>query len=194
VCRIRDVYPGSRIRLFSIPDPGSELLPSRIRIKEFNYFNLRKWFLSSRKYDLGYSSRIRIPDSGTWLFTIPDPGVKKAPDPGSGSATLEGNSIQITIESVPPSELLPPPPSHKRVCVPSPPPLGSCGVATIACGGGGGGSQFRRPARGAVRTALLRPWMGGRGFGDFDFSAESGSAFCVCLLCCGSGTLGSGYV
>jgi hypothetical protein len=30
VLRIRDVYPGSRIRLFSIPDPGSELSPSRI--------------------------------------------------------------------------------------------------------------------------------------------------------------------
>ncbi len=30
VWRIRDVYPGSRIRLFSIPDPGSELSPSRI--------------------------------------------------------------------------------------------------------------------------------------------------------------------
>ncbi len=33
------------------------------------------------------------PGSGSWLFThpgfrIPDPGVKKAPDPGSGSATL----------------------------------------------------------------------------------------------------------
>jgi hypothetical protein len=41
VLRIRDVYPGSRIRLFSIPDPGSELSPSRIlwiRIKEFKYF------------------------------------------------------------------------------------------------------------------------------------------------------------
>ncbi len=30
VLRIRDVYPGSRIRLFSFPDPGSELSPSRI--------------------------------------------------------------------------------------------------------------------------------------------------------------------
>jgi hypothetical protein len=30
VLRIRDVYPGSLIRLFSIPDPGSELSPSRI--------------------------------------------------------------------------------------------------------------------------------------------------------------------
>ncbi len=30
VLRIRDVYPGSRIRLFCFPDPGSELSPSRI--------------------------------------------------------------------------------------------------------------------------------------------------------------------
>jgi hypothetical protein len=81
VLRIRDVYPGSRIRLFSIPDPGSELFPSRIRIKEFKYFNPKKWFLSSRKYDLGCSSRIRI--LTFYPSRIPDPGVKKAPDPGS---------------------------------------------------------------------------------------------------------------
>jgi hypothetical protein len=39
VLRIRDVYPGSRIQIFSIPDPnffhpGSEFFPSLIRIKE----------------------------------------------------------------------------------------------------------------------------------------------------------------
>jgi hypothetical protein len=45
-----------------------------------------KIFLSSRKYDPGCSSRIRI-----LIFypsLIPDQGVKKAPDPGFGSATL----------------------------------------------------------------------------------------------------------
>jgi hypothetical protein len=62
-------HPGYLIFIFSIPD-------FRIRIKEFKYFNTKKWFLSSRKYD---------PDCPSW---IPDPGVKKAPDPGSGSATL----------------------------------------------------------------------------------------------------------
>jgi hypothetical protein len=37
-------------------------------------------------------SGIRDPGSGKNLFRIPDPGVKKAPDPGSGSATLtQGN-------------------------------------------------------------------------------------------------------
>jgi hypothetical protein len=33
-------------------------------------------------------SGIRDPGSGKKLFRIPDPGVKKAPNPGSGSATL----------------------------------------------------------------------------------------------------------
>jgi hypothetical protein len=58
--------------------------PSRIRIKEFKYCNTKKWFLSSRKYD---------PDCSSW---IPDPGVKKAPDPGFGSATL----LQIIFSSI----------------------------------------------------------------------------------------------
>jgi hypothetical protein len=34
-------------------------------------------------------SEIRYPGSGKNLFRIPDQGVKKAPDPGSGSATLK---------------------------------------------------------------------------------------------------------
>jgi hypothetical protein len=34
-------------------------------------------------------SGIRDPGAGKNLFWIPDPGVKKAPDPGSGSVTLE---------------------------------------------------------------------------------------------------------
>jgi hypothetical protein len=39
--------------------------------KNYNFLP-KKWSLNSQKYGLG----------------IPDPGVKKAPDPGSGSATL----------------------------------------------------------------------------------------------------------
>jgi hypothetical protein len=62
VLRIRDVYPGSRIRLFSIPDPGSELSPSRIPDPRSASKNLsiltpkkkqKKGLLSSRKYDPG---------------------------------------------------------------------------------------------------------------------------------------------
>jgi hypothetical protein len=61
--RIRDVYSGSGI--FYISDPGSEFFPSRIRIKEFKYFNPKKLFLRSRKYDPGCSFRIRIRNTAT---------------------------------------------------------------------------------------------------------------------------------
>jgi hypothetical protein len=67
-----------------IPDPNCLHPGSRIRIKEFTYFiyfDPKKWFLSSRKYDPGCSSRIPDPDAD--ILPIPDPGVKKAPDPGS---------------------------------------------------------------------------------------------------------------
>jgi hypothetical protein len=63
--------------------PGSELSPSRIRIKEFKLFNPKKWLLGSRKYYPGCSSGIPDPDADFYLFQIPDPGVKKAPDPRS---------------------------------------------------------------------------------------------------------------
>ncbi len=48
--------------------------------------------ISSQKYGFGIrdpTSEIQNPGSGKNLFRIPDPGVKKAPDPGSGSATLQ---------------------------------------------------------------------------------------------------------
>ncbi len=41
--------------------------------------------LSSKKYDPGCSSRIPDPDADFLPSRIPDPGVKKAPNPGSGS-------------------------------------------------------------------------------------------------------------
>jgi hypothetical protein len=50
----------------------------QIRIKVFFAF---KMFLSSLKNDLGCSPRILEPD----FFPIPDPGLKKAPDPGSAT-------------------------------------------------------------------------------------------------------------
>ncbi len=90
VLQIRDVYPGSRIRLFSIPDPGSELSPSRIpdpgsskNLSILTPKKPKKWFLSSKKYDPGCSSR--IPDAD--FLPIPDPGSRgqKAPDPGSAT-------------------------------------------------------------------------------------------------------------
>jgi hypothetical protein len=74
-------HPGSWI---PDPDPNCFHPGSRIHIKEFKYFNPKNCFLSSRKYDPGCSSRIRI------LIFYPTriQGVKKAPDPGTGSATL----------------------------------------------------------------------------------------------------------
>jgi hypothetical protein len=44
----------------------------------------QKIFKCSQIYGFG----IRDPRSGKNLFRIPDPGAKKASDPGSGSATL----------------------------------------------------------------------------------------------------------
>jgi hypothetical protein len=56
-----DFFP-SQIRLFSIPDPGSEQSQSRIPDphQKILCFNPKKGFLSSRKYDPGCSSRIRM--------------------------------------------------------------------------------------------------------------------------------------
>jgi hypothetical protein len=87
-----------------IPDLGSDFFPSRIPdpnclhpgsgsrilIKEFIILTPKKQkkrFLSSKKYDPGCSSRIPDPDADFLPSQIPDPGVKKAPNPGSGSAT-----------------------------------------------------------------------------------------------------------
>ncbi len=73
VSRIRDVYR------------GSEFFPSRIHVKEFKYrryFNPKKLFLSSRKFDPGCSYRIRI------FYPSRIQGSKEATDPGSGSGTL----------------------------------------------------------------------------------------------------------
>ncbi len=66
-----------------IPDSGSEFFPSRIPVphQRILVFFPKKLFRSSRKYDPGCSSRIRIPDPE--CLPIQDPGVKKAPDTGS---------------------------------------------------------------------------------------------------------------
>ncbi len=85
--RIRDVYPGSLIPIFPIPDLGSKFFPSRIRIKEYKYFNPKKWFLSTQKYDLRCSSRIRI-----LSFSHPESRGKK----GTGSATLHVGRLTLT--------------------------------------------------------------------------------------------------
>jgi hypothetical protein len=54
------------------------------------------WFLSSRKYDPGCSSRIRILNFDP--SQIPEPVVKKTPDPGSATL-LQIFNIHLTLES-----------------------------------------------------------------------------------------------
>ncbi len=70
---------GSRIRTVSIPDPGS----SSKNLSILTPPKAKKWFLSSKKYDPGCSSRIPDPDADFLPSRIPDPGVKKVPNPGS---------------------------------------------------------------------------------------------------------------
>jgi hypothetical protein len=72
-----DFFP-SRIRTVSIPDPGSS---SKNLSKPQKY--QKKWFLSSKKYDPGCSSRIRMLTFSHPGSRIPDPGVKNAPNPRS---------------------------------------------------------------------------------------------------------------
>jgi hypothetical protein len=62
-----------------IPDPNVFHPGSRICIKEFRYVNPKNDFLSSKKYDLGWSSRMRIlifthpRIQGSKRHRIPDP-------------------------------------------------------------------------------------------------------------------------
>ncbi len=118
VLRIRDVYPGSRILIFT--HPGSRIPYPKTATKErgekicchtflgshkfhkiVNYFSFevlkkKNWANFQRIIEL-FTQKIVTKLSKIWvwdpgsektLFRIPDPGVKKAPDPGSGSATL----------------------------------------------------------------------------------------------------------
>jgi hypothetical protein len=104
VWRIRDVYPGSRIQLFSIPDPGSELSPSRIPdpgSSSKNLSILTPWFLSSKKYDPGCSSRIPDPDADFLPSRIQGSKRHPIPDPGSGSTKLVNLWRQLARESTP---------------------------------------------------------------------------------------------
>jgi hypothetical protein len=89
VRRIRDAYPGSRIRIFFHPRSRIRIFSIRIRIKAFKYFNPKYCFQALGNMIIVYpgSSFFTYPRS-----RIPDPGVKKAPYPGSGSATLHATN------------------------------------------------------------------------------------------------------
>ncbi len=125
--RIRDVYPGSRIsdpgarnskerqgwkKIFCHTFFGvinftkfiyfiSEMLKKKILAFSKNYRTYRTFYPENchkALKNMGLGSGIRVPRSGKNLSQIPDPGVKKAPDPGSripdpgsGSATLSAS-------------------------------------------------------------------------------------------------------
>jgi hypothetical protein len=103
VLRIRDVYPGSRILIFThpgsrIPDPGS-------RIPDPGSKNSNKKNCQKALKNMVLGSGIRDPESGIRKKPIPDPGSRiqgskriPIPDPGSGSATLlGGTSVYLLI-------------------------------------------------------------------------------------------------
>ncbi len=72
VLRIRDVYPGSRIRLFSIPDPGSASKNLSILTQTNGFWALQKiWF------------RLFIQDPNPDFLPIPDPGSRGQKGTGS---------------------------------------------------------------------------------------------------------------
>jgi hypothetical protein len=84
VLRIWDFYPRSPIRIFPSriqgkKDSGSRI---RIRIEEFKYFEPKKLFVSSRKYDPGCSSwipqiLISYKHCCGYVMFIPDPGLTR---------------------------------------------------------------------------------------------------------------------
>jgi hypothetical protein len=76
-------------QIFKIANSFSfEVLKKKIFSKIYRIFYPKIVTKLSKIWVWDPRSRIRDPGSGKNLFRIPDPGVKKAPDPGSGSATL----------------------------------------------------------------------------------------------------------
>jgi hypothetical protein len=127
VWRIRDVYPGSRILIFThsgcwIPDLGSRIQKQQqkrgVKKKKFsnNFFcshkfhKIVKYFsfeVLKKKIQANFQrikelftqkklSKVWVWDSGSKRHWIPDPGVKKAPDPGSHSETLQNTENHDT--------------------------------------------------------------------------------------------------
>jgi hypothetical protein len=74
-----------------IRNPGFDVLKKKISA---NFQRIIELFTpkncQNALQNMVFGSGIRDPGSGKNPFRIPDPGVKKAPDPGSGSATLPG--------------------------------------------------------------------------------------------------------
>ncbi len=81
--RIRDVDHGSRIRLFSVPDPGStskNLIVLTLKLWSGNMIQFvhpgsGSWFFTHLGSRILESKRHRIPDSVLWIRDVyPDPG------------------------------------------------------------------------------------------------------------------------
>jgi hypothetical protein len=72
----RIVDPGCLSRV-SIPDPGSKIFRIPDPHKRRQYFLSQKLFLSSPKYDWGFSSQIRIPNPDLHFLPIPDPRIRE---------------------------------------------------------------------------------------------------------------------
>ncbi len=98
-------HPGSRIRIFSIPGngseffhPGSEFFPSRIRLCSIpdpgsasENLSISTPKMVSKLSEIRFGMFIPDPD----FLPIPDPGVKKAPDPGSATLQLTHPSSEV---------------------------------------------------------------------------------------------------
>ncbi len=68
--RIRDVYPGSRIRIFSIPDSGSKFFHPGPGSARKNISNLTQKIVSKLS-EICSGLFIPDPDPGFWFFTHP---------------------------------------------------------------------------------------------------------------------------
>jgi hypothetical protein len=91
---------------YRIPDLNFVITDPRFRVKKIPDPN-PQIFLNSKKKKLFLTSQKMIwdvlldPESGSRFFSIPDPEVKKAPEPGSGSTTLVFLWVRFRIVSNP---------------------------------------------------------------------------------------------
>jgi hypothetical protein len=81
---------GSGIRKKPIPDPENAEEKNLGQFSKNYAIELFTLKIVTKPY---YGFAIRDPEKN--LFRIPDPWVKKAPDPGSGSATLFGEMVGL---------------------------------------------------------------------------------------------------
>jgi hypothetical protein len=82
VLRIRDVYPGSDFFPSLIPDPESNIFPHPGSESASQYFKPKHCFyaLGNMTRDVHQKIKIRIRDPDLDFLSIPDRGVKKAPN------------------------------------------------------------------------------------------------------------------